>query len=81
MYINFFIACLLLDGCTGVNKPNILMYFPVQKHVTRIQLKARTGKKPIGSFYLYYMAWRQWIPYQVNGKIKVLHILFDVHMT
>ena len=59
------------DGCTSPDKPYILMYLPKEQHITRIQVRARAKKRPIQSFYMYYMAWRQWIPYQVNGKTKV----------
>ena len=57
------------------------MYLPEEQHITRIQLKARRNKKPIGSFYMYYMSWRQWIPYQVNGRTKVLSHTHTVYST
>ena len=66
--------CFYLDGCTSPDKPYILMYLPKEQHITRIQVKARAKKRPIQSFYMYYMAWRQWIPYQVNGKTQVLFV-------
>ena len=47
------------------------MALPTQRHITMIQLTSRRNQKPIREFYMYFESWEQWLPYQVNGKIKV----------
>ena len=61
-----------VDGCIDKDKPYILLHLPAKHHITRIQIRARENKKPIGSFKMHYLHWKQWIPYQVNGKTKVI---------
>ncbi|XP_046850401.1 uncharacterized protein LOC124443899 [Xenia sp. Carnegie-2017] len=67
-----------VDGCTRTNKPYILMALPTQRHITMIQLTSRRNQKPIREFYMYFESWEQWLPYQVNGKIKVFSGNSDV---
>lgn len=49
------------------------------QHVKGIQIKAQSKNhtNPVLSFYLHYMSWNQWIPYQVLGKMKVLLFQFE----
>ena len=65
---------LFIDGCVRPGKPYILMDLGEFHDVRRIQVTTRQQdyQQPVRSFYIHYMSWNYWVPYQVHKKLQVL---------